>query len=90
MRINDDVDPIIRQSIIKINHDNYDSFFEQGAALHMFDFEFCLDTGDSKPICYRQLSYDIHERKIMNTHIQILEDNNWIYDCEGAWGLHCY
>ena len=56
----------------------------------MFDFEFCLDTGDSKPICYCQLSYGIHERKIMNTHIQILEDNNWIYDCEGAWGLYCY
>ena len=22
----------------------------------------------------------------MNTHIQILEDNDWIYDCEGSWG----
>ena len=53
----------------------------------MFDFEFCLDTSDSKPVYCRQPSYGIHERKIMNTHIQILEDNDWICDCEGSWGL---
>ena len=35
----------------------------------MFDFEFCLDTSDSKPVYCRQPSYGIHERKIMNTHI---------------------
>ena len=51
----------------------------------MFDFEFCLDTGDSKHVCCRQPSYGIHERKITNTHIQILEDNDRICDCEGAW-----
>ena len=35
----------------------------------MFDFEFCLDTGDSKPVCCRQPAYGVHERKIMNAHI---------------------
>ena len=38
----------------------------------MFDFKFCIDTGDSKPVCCRQPSYGIHERKIMDKHIQIL------------------
>ena len=52
----------------------------------MFDLKFCLDTGDSKSVCCRQPSYGIHERKIMNTHIQILEDNDWICDYEGSWG----
>ena len=52
----------------------------------MFDLEFCLDTGDSKPLCCRQPSYGIHERKIMNAHIQIIEDNDWICNCEGALG----
>ena len=42
----------------------------------MFDFEICLDTGDSKPVYCRQPPYGIHERKIMNTPIQILEDND--------------
>ena len=41
----------------------------------MFDFEFCIDTGDSKPVCYRQLSYGIHKRKIIDKYIQILEAN---------------
>ena len=82
--IDDNIDPTIRHSVIKIIHDNWDSFCEQGAARPMFDFEFCLDTGDSKPVCCRQPSYGIHERKIMNTHIQILEDNDWICDCEGS------
>ena len=52
----------------------------------MFDFEFCIDTGDSKPVCYRQPSYSIHERKIMDKYIHILETNNWISDFEGPWG----
>ena len=46
----------------------------------MFDFESCLDIGDSPPVCYRQPVYGIHERKIMNTHINVLEDNDWICD----------
>ena len=76
LRIDDSIDPTIRYSVIKIINDNWDSFCEQGAARPMFDFEFCLDTGDYKPVCCRQLSYGIHEREIMNTCIQILEDND--------------
>ena len=52
----------------------------------MFDFELCIDTGDSKPVCCRYPSYGIHERKIMDKYIQILEANDWICDCEGPWG----
>ena len=76
LRIDDSIDPIIRHSVIKIIYDNWDSFCEQGAARPMFDFEICLDTGDSKPVYCRQPPYSIHERKIMNTPIQILEDND--------------
>ena len=51
----------------------------------MFDFELCINIGDSKPtLCY-QLAYNIHERKIMNTYIQILEANDWICGCEAPW-----
>ena len=49
-RIGNDINPTIRQSVIKIIHDNWDSFCEQGADRPMIDFEFCLDTGDSKPV----------------------------------------
>ena len=52
----------------------------------MIDFEFCIDTGDSKHVCCRYPSYRIHERKIMDKYIQILGANDWICDCEGPWG----
>ena len=50
LRINDGIYSTIRKSVIKIINDNWDSLCEQGTALPMFDFEFCLDTGDSKPV----------------------------------------
>ena len=52
----------------------------------MFPFEFYLYTGDSLPVCYCQSVNSIHERKIMNMHIKVLEDDNWICDCVGPWG----
>ena len=74
--IDESIDPRIRRSAIQIIHNNWDSFCAQGAAQPLFDFEFCLDTGDLKSVCYRKLVYGINERKIMNTHIQILEEND--------------
>ena len=75
--------PTLKQSIITIIKDNWVSFCETGVSRPMFDFEFCIDTGDSRPVCCRQPSYSIHERKIMDEHIRILESNDWICDCEG-------
>ena len=80
------MDSTIKQSILTIIKDNWNSFCEEGASRPMFDFEFCIYTGNSKPVCYRQPSYGIHECKIMDKHIHILETNDWICDCEGPWG----
>ena len=60
--------------------------------MHRELLDLCLtsiffDTEDSKPVCCHQLVHGIHERNIMNTHIQILEENDWISDCEGPWDL---
>ena len=74
------------RSVMQIINNNWDSFCVQGASRPMFDFDFFLDTGDSKPICYRQRVYCIHKQNIINTHIQILEENDWICDYESAWG----
>ena len=80
------MDSTLKESITTIIKHNWDSFCEQGVSHTMFDFEFCIDTWDSKSACCRQPSYGIHERKIMDKHIQILEANDWICDCEGHWG----
>ena len=51
LRINASMDPSIKHTIITIIKDNWDSFCEEGASRPMFDFEFCIDTDDSKPVC---------------------------------------
>ena len=78
--------PTIKQSILTIIKDNWDSVCEEGASRPIFDFEFCIDTGNYKHVCYRQSSYGIHERKIMDKYIHILETNDWICDYEDPWG----
>ena len=51
----------------------------------MLEFKFCVATGDTKTICCRQPNDGIHEAKIMSRHT--LENNNWIRDCAGPWGI---
>ena len=81
--IDSSIDTNIRQSILSIIKDNWDFVCEQDDSRLMLDFEFCLDTGESPPVCCRQPVYGIHERKIMTAHIRVLEDNDWICDCVG-------
>ena len=64
------VNPTLTMLFLITINDNWDSFYEQGVYCPIFTFEF----------------YGIHEKKIMNNHIQVLEDNDWIYDCVGNWG----
>ena len=52
----------------------------------MLDFEFFLDTGNLPPLYCRQPVYAAHEKKIMNTHILVLEDDDYICDCVESWG----
>ena len=71
LTIDTTMNPTTKQSILTIIKDNWDSFYEEGASQSMFDFRFCIDTGDSKHVCCRLPSYGIHERKIMDKHIHI-------------------
>ena len=50
----------------------------------MFDFELCIDTSDSKPVCYHHPAYGIRKKKMIK-NIQILEDNDWICDYVSPW-----
>ena len=52
----------------------------------MLEFKFCIDTGNTKTVCYRQPAIGIHEGKIMTGHIYQLENNNWIRAFAGPWG----
>ena len=85
-RIGDQVDDLIRRSVLTIIKTNQDSFCERGVSRPVLDFVLYIDTGYSIPVCCRQPSYEYHERKIMNKHIAALEDSGLIVDCEGPWG----
>lgn len=51
----------------------------------MLEFEFYLGTGNSPPVCCRQLIYGLNESMIMTYQIVDLETNGLITDCEVAW-----
>ena len=80
LHIGQDIDVTIRQSIITIIQDNWDSFCKRGVSLPMLDFEFCIDTGSSPPVCCRQPVYGFQESKIMNKLLDALENSG------RAWG----
>ena len=82
--INSSIDTIIHQSIFGVIKDNWNYFGKQGTFRSIFNFEFCLYTCDSPPVCCYQLVYSIHEKNA-NTHIKVLEDNDWIYECVSHW-----
>ena len=62
-KVDSSINTTIRQFILGIIKDSWNSFWEQGASRPMLYFEFCLDTGDSSLVCSRQPVYTIYERK---------------------------
>ena len=81
--IGDDVDVAIRHKSINIIQDNWDSFCDRGFSRPMLDFEFCIDTSNSPPVCSRQPVYGFHESKIMTQFKADLEANKLIRNYEG-------
>ena len=84
-RIGEHVDAYIRQSVLSIIKSNWNYFGQRGVSRPVLDFEFCIDTGDSVPVCCLQPKYGFHERNIINQYITALENSGLITDCEGSW-----
>ena len=76
--IRDDVDAAIHHTIINIIQNNWDSFCERGVSRSMLDIKFFIDTGNSSPVCCRQLVYGFHESEIMTKLIADIEANKLI------------
>jgi len=64
----------------------WDCFCLKGARRPILDYEFCIDTGASPPVCCRRPSYGPHEKPIIMEQIKLLLANDWIEKCGGAWG----
>jgi hypothetical protein len=80
------VDPSARQAVVSIIEENWDCFYSEGVCKPILDFEFCIDTGGSPPVCCRKPHYGPHESKIIMAQIVVLLANGWIEECDGAWG----
>ena len=65
-------DDFTRRAVLQIIHDNWDSFIQLRATRPMLDFEFVIDTGDAKAVCYRQPTYGVYEANIMVDYISQL------------------
>ena len=85
-RMADQATDFSRRSVLSIIKFNWDSFRERGISSPVLHFKFCIDTGGSPPACCRQPKCGYHERKIMNKHIQALDDSGLNTDCAGSWG----
>ena len=51
------------------------------------DFEFCIDTSNTKVVYYYQSTYGVHERKLRAEYLSQLETNGWICDWTELWGM---
>ena len=56
----------------------WDSFDPSGVNRPVLNYEFCIDTGSSKPVACRPPRYGVHESKIMLTQIKDLLDMGWV------------
>ena len=61
LHIGNDVGAVIRNNIINIIHNSWDSFCERGVLRPILDFEFCIVTDNSPPVCCRQPVYGFYE-----------------------------
>ena len=52
--ISENVDTSIRNTILSVIETNWDSFCERGVPHPVLDFELCIDTCDTTPVCCHQ------------------------------------
>ena len=84
--INPTASPSVKATIVDTIHSHWDCFYSAGVRLPILNFEFCIDTGGSPPVCCRKPHYGPHEGKIIMEHLDVLLHNGWICVCEGPWG----
>jgi hypothetical protein len=84
--IKDQVDSNIAEELRCIIRRHWDAFSPEGVLKNVVGWEFCIDTGTSRPVACRQMPYGVHESKIIMTQVEALYQNNWIVPCaSGVW-----
>ena len=76
-------DDFTHRAVLKIMHNNLESFCQCGAPRSMLDFEYCIDTWAAEAVLCRQVIYGVREAKHMKDKISQLESNGLIRYYEG-------
>ena len=86
LRIGDEVNSTLRDSITDTIRLFWDCFVERGCHRTILGIEFAIDTGTLGPVCCKKPSYGFYEGRIIMQQIQLLLKNKWIRKCSGPWG----
>ena len=86
LKVGSKIDTAITARVIDIIKRYWDSFCTEGAKRPILGFKFAIDTGNAKPVSCGKKQYGPYESDIIMKQVQALLDNNeWIYECEGPW-----
>ena len=86
LRINGYITETIINRVKQIIMDLWGCSAKEGAKLPILGYEFSINTGSSKPLCYKKKSYGPYESKIIMELLTQLLGNNWISKCSVPWG----
>ena len=78
IRICKDADIGHKETILGIVIKYWDCFCKKGARRTIINYEFAVDTGTAKPVCYRKPRYGPYESKIILDLMKDLLKNDWI------------
>ena len=77
---------MLKEAIVRVVEEYWDVFAEGGLRKPIRGFLFQVDTGNSKPVCFKPPRYGAHKAKFIQGLVKKLEDNGVIEDDFGSWG----
>ena len=75
-----------REPIKELIKKHFEVFTERGLCKGTRGFEFNVDTGDTKPVCYKYPRYRKYETDIINSLLAKLKENRIAEPDRGSWG----
>ena len=86
LKFDDSVDAATRATLISIVKEYWDCFVKTGAKRTVLRYEFGIDTGGEKLVCYLKPLYGPNETKVIMQQVSQLLGNTKIEPCDGPWG----
>ena len=86
LSIDNSIGTDVKKSITTIIKEYWDCFVKVGTARPILGYEFGIDTGGTKMVCFKKPSYGPYESKVFMTQVDQLLNNKWTRRCGGPLG----